>query len=102
MKKCHHCGEPWNELGSPGTHEDCLKCGYALHSCANCRFYDKDALEWCREPMARDEKSNYPDKFNSCTWFVFLDPVEEKFNAEKSKSARMALEQLFKPPPAKK
>lgn len=98
MKKCHKCGEPWNEIGSPGTREDCLKCGSALHACANCRFFDKDALEWCREPMARAEKPHDPEKFTLCTWFVFNDPDEEKFNAEKSKSARMALEELFKTP----
>ncbi len=100
MKRCHHCGEPWNETGSPGSREDCLKCGYALHACANCRFYDKDALEWCREPMARAEKPLDPEKFNSCSWFVFHDEAEERTNAERSKSARMALEQLFKPPPS--
>ncbi len=70
----------------------------ALHACVNCRFYDKDALDWCREPTAGLEKPRNPDTFNSCSWFVFLDPNEERFNAEKSKSARIALEQLFKAP----
>ncbi len=61
------------------------------------------ALEWCREPMARPEKPREPDKFNICSWFVFNDPDEERFNAEKSKSARMALEQLFgSPAPVRK
>lgn len=95
MKKCHHCGEPWREAGSPGSREDCLKCGYALHACGNCRFYDKDALEWCREPMARQEKPFDPVKFNSCSWFLFLDPEEVNSDLEKSKSARIALEKLF-------
>lgn len=101
MKKCHHCGEVWGEHGSPGTREDCLKCGYPLHACANCKFYDAAALEWCREPMARGEKPQDPEKAASCSWFVFLDPEEERLNSEKSKSARIALEELFKPPPRK-
>lgn len=45
--------------------------------------------------MARPEKPRSPEVFNLCTWFVFNDPDEERFDAEKSKSARMALEQLF-------
>ncbi|MDR1518582.1 MAG: hypothetical protein LBU23_00350 [Planctomycetota bacterium] len=95
MRKCHRCGEPWREKGSPGTREDCLKCGAALHVCANCRFYDAPSLEWCREPMARAEKPRVADLYNICTWFVFSDLDEERFDAVKSKSARMALEALF-------
>ena len=102
MKTCHNCGEAWNEKGSPGLREDCLKCGSPLHVCANCRFYDDKAQEWCREPMARHEKPLAPEKISPCSWFVFLDPDEERFNAEKSKSARIAIERLFKPPPDKK
>ncbi|MDR1535995.1 MAG: hypothetical protein LBU64_13030 [Planctomycetota bacterium] len=97
MRKCHRCGEPWREKGIPGTREDCLKCGASLHVCANCRFFDNAALEWCREPMAREEKPLAFDKSNVCDWFVFLDPAEESLNAEKSKSARLALEAMFKP-----
>lgn len=95
MRRCHRCGEPWKESGQPGSREDCLKCGSSLHACANCRFFDAKALEWCGEPMARPEKPREPDKFNICSWFIFRDPDEERFNAEKSKSARMALEELF-------
>ncbi|MCD8138360.1 MAG: hypothetical protein LUE17_01030 [Planctomycetaceae bacterium] len=40
-------------------------------------------------------KPRTPETFNICDWFVFRDPDEERFDAEKSKSARMALEQLF-------
>ena len=98
MKKCHKCGEVWANQGSPGSREDCLKCGSPLHACANCRFYDADALEWCGEPMARAEKPREAGTFNICSWFVFRDPDEERLNAEKSKSARMALDQLFGAP----
>lgn len=100
MRRCHKCGEPWNDKGSPGSREDCLKCGSSLHACANCRFYDAKALEWCLEPMARPEKPREPDLFNICSWFVFRDPDEERFDADKSKSARMALEGLFSSPPS--
>jgi hypothetical protein len=55
------------------------------------------ALEWCHEPMARAEKPRTDDIANVCTWFVFSDPDEERLDAEKSKSARLALEALFKP-----
>lgn len=95
MKRCHKCGEAWSEAGSPGTREDCLRCGSSLHACANCRFFDGKALEWCLEPMARPERPRTVEAYNVCSWFVFRDPDEERFNADKSKSARMALEQLF-------
>lgn len=96
MKRCHECGAPWNEQGQPGSREDCLKCGSPLHACANCRFYDANALEWCNEPMARDEKPSNERSGNVCSWFMFRDPDEDKFNAEKSKSARLELEKLFR------
>ncbi len=98
MKKCHTCGEVWGDKGTPGSREDCLRCGSALHACANCRFYDAKGLEWCREPMARPEKPRLPETFNICSWFVFRDPDEEWFDAEKSKSARLALDRLFSAP----
>ena len=98
MRRCHKCGEPWMDKGTPGSREDCLKCGSSLHACANCRFFDAKALEWCREPMARPEKPREPETFNLCSWFVFNDPDEVRFDAEKSKSARMALEELFSKP----
>ncbi len=97
MKRCHKCGEAWGEKGSPGTREDCLRCGSALHACANCRFYDAKSLDFCREPMTRGERPREPETFNICSWFVFRDP-EELFGEDKSRSARMALEQLFSEP----
>jgi hypothetical protein len=98
MKRCHRCGEPWRDKGSPGRREDCLKCGAALHVCANCRFFDAKALEWCRETQARMDKPLAVDSANVCDWFVFADPDEEHLDAEKSKSARLAIEALFKKP----
>ena len=96
MRACHACGEPWTEKRSPGHREECLRCGAVLHCCANCRFYDKNAAEWCREPAARREKPRDPVAGNICSWFVFGDRDSGVEN--RSAKAKSAIEDLFRPP----
>jgi hypothetical protein len=51
--------------------------------------------------MARTERPREPETFNICSWFVFLDSEDMSLDVDKSKSARMALEQLFSAPAAR-
>lgn len=37
--RCYQCGAPAPE-GIPDRHARCQKCGYHLHCCQNCMFYD--------------------------------------------------------------
>ncbi len=36
---CHHCGYPISNP-NPGPDDRCPNCGWHLHVCANCRFFD--------------------------------------------------------------
>jgi len=36
---CHHCGYPIDNV-EPGPEDRCPNCGWHLHVCANCQFYD--------------------------------------------------------------
>lgn len=95
MQYCHSCGKPWEEKWSPAFGEECMGCRSSLHVCANCRFYDALASEWCREPMARPEKPRDPKAANRCQWFVFADRGTAGKEAGKSARARAELEKLF-------
>lgn len=91
-KECHACGEAWTDKTSPGFRETCLRCGAALHCCRNCRFFDANAAEWCREPMARREcKPNDPEESNRCDFFQFADGAGDDRQGE----AKAGLAALF-------
>src|SRR4051812_17238601 len=66
---CHKCGHK-TLLGAQekiARRDTCLKCGFDLHVCLNCHFYDKNAHRECRESLQEavkdKEKSNFCDLF---------------------------------------
>lgn len=95
MKSCHACGEEWTDKRSPGFREECMKCGDPLHCCANCRFYDAQAYEWCREPQARAEKPRDPQQSNTCDYFVFGETGDHSALSEREQKAKEGLAALF-------
>ncbi len=93
MKRCHGCGQEWADKRSPGFREECVKCGTPLHCCANCRFYEATAREWCREPQARAEKPRDPQAGSTCEYFLFGDRGEGP--TERERQAKAGLAALF-------
>lgn len=93
MKACHACGEPREEKEQPGFRETCLRCDATLHCCANCRFYDAHAHEWCREPLARPHKPRDPESANTCDCFLFRDGQAD--GKDRENAARAGLAALF-------
>ena len=95
MKVCHKCGAEWLEDFKPGFNETCERCGYDMHVCLNCRFYDITMYNHCGEPMA--ERVSTRDENNYCPFFDFKVITEEEF-AAKSKdqsSSKDAFNNLF-------
>ena len=71
--------------------DDCEKCGYDLHACLNCRFYEANSYNECKEPQA--EKVQDKDRANFCTYF---EPGDGNNNGDKSSDLLSAAEALFK------
>ncbi|MFW5799449.1 MAG: hypothetical protein ACOCV8_01435 [Spirochaetota bacterium] len=90
MKLCHNCGAEWTEDYKPGYSATCENCGYELHCCKNCRFYDTSRYNNCAEPMA-DRVSDHEMK-NFCTYFEFIDSQR---NIDKPKKSRSDFDKLF-------
>ena len=63
--KCFSCGEV-HSLERVGFRQECL-CGEDLHVCLNCKFYDPQSYNECREPSA--DRIQTKDRSNLCEFF---------------------------------
>ncbi|MCK4856422.1 MAG: hypothetical protein KAT58_00475 [candidate division Zixibacteria bacterium] len=64
----------------------CPECDAPLKCCYNCRFYDREAHQKCREPQA--EWVRYKEKANFCSYFVPRLVEEKKRIIEKPQPKR--------------
>ena len=89
---CSHCQKPVE--GKVGFRDKCLHCHADLHICLNCRFYDPQAYNKCKESSADRVKAK--DRNNYCEYFeLFLsdakkqntDPVKQREDMLKSAHA---------------
>lgn len=76
-----------------GRKERCPFCDNDLRCCLNCRFYDKQVYNQCRESQA--ERVLDKDRSNFCEYFVFREAGSEPV-PEGKQTARDKLETLFK------
>ena len=60
---CVHCGHPWEAKTSPGCRETCPECQAFLHSCLNCRLYNR-ATDRCSSVTA--ECTGDREHYNYC------------------------------------
>lgn len=76
-----------------GRRDSCPHCAADLHVCKNCRLYDPNIHNMCREPEANFIRDR--EVANFCAHFDFADrdaaPLQE--NVDKAKAR---LEDLFK------
>ena len=91
MKQCWRCGNKWQDKRTPGMRDECEECFNPWHSCRNCRFYDGNASQWCREPMAREEKPRDVEAGNSCSYLLLSDEGEEDGSSVGAKEDLAAL-----------
>jgi hypothetical protein len=72
----------------------CPKCGFELHSCKQCSFFDTAARFECTQPItARIPKK---DVQNHCNFFSPRTTVERETSSSRPLDARQAFENLFR------
>ncbi len=91
--QCYNCNTQIDIERKPHRQETCPKCMAYLHCCRNCRFYDPNAHNQCREPQAEWVKDK--EMANFCDFF---EPASEISSTDASKrdEARKKLNELFK------
>jgi hypothetical protein len=94
VSRCAQCGTVLPGMPPGGL---CPKCGFELHSCKQCAFFDPGKRFECMQPVTkRIEKK---DARNDCTFYELRVAREKETStpaAQKPTDARQAFENLFK------
>ncbi len=72
----------------------CPKCGFELHSCKQCAFFDTAARFECTQPITT--RIPRKDIKNQCSYFSLRTTVERETSSSKPLDARQAFENLFR------
>lgn len=93
MPKCVFCGAEVELVDrKAGRLDECPSCKRDIHSCMQCRFYDRSYHNQCRENQARMVSDK--EKSNFCEFFEFgRDALAEKNAAD---GAKKKLEEIFR------
>ncbi len=93
VSRCAQCGTVLNALTEIGN---CPKCGFELHSCKQCTYFDPSSRFECGQPIA--ERVPRKDVRNDCTFYSIRVMVEKETSASAGRvdDARKAFENLFK------
>lgn len=93
---CAFCGHKVPLEGKVMKRDVCPHCSRDLRCCKQCKFYDRNAYNDCKEVMA--ERVVDKERANFCEYFVPRGTAVSVTNRETD--ARAALEALFKKKPA--
>lgn len=93
---CFNCKTQIELLDGPISRgETCSKCGADVKVCYNCKFYDPNSYNECREPTAErvldKNRRNYCDNFSPST-----DPFSSSQKIVSKQDALKKLNDLFK------
>jgi len=94
VSRCAQCG---TLLPSGTTTGQCPKCGFALHSCRQCTYFDTSSRFECTQPIP--ERIARKDELNQCSFYTMRVRVEKETStpiAATPQDARQAFEKLFK------
>jgi len=95
VSRCSQCG---TVLASTGEIPDkCPKCGFELHSCKQCMYFDPSSRFECMQAVP--ERISRKDVKNECTFYAIRVTTEKETTtpaAAKPASARQAFDKLFK------
>lgn len=95
IRLCHKCKATISPVQRIGRRETCLACGYDLHCCRNCAFYDPTFHNQCTETQAERQVEKQAGNF--CEYFSFLlQAADANAPAPPGADARARLEALFK------
>jgi hypothetical protein len=95
VSRCGQCGAVLTSLNDPVG--QCPKCGFELHSCKQCTYFDPAARFECTQKIP--ERISRKDQLNSCTYYSISVRVEKQTSTPASArpaDARQAFENLFK------
>ena len=72
----------------------CPRCGFELHSCKQCSYFDTSSRFECTRPIR--QRIAKKDARNDCTFYALRVTVERETSTSKPMDARQAFEDLFK------
>jgi predicted RNA-binding Zn-ribbon protein involved in translation (DUF1610 family) len=94
VSRCTQCGTVLQGMTTTGQ---CPKCGFELHSCKQCMYFDPGARFECMQPIK--ERIAKKDLRNECTFYEIRVTREKETSTPatlKPSSARAAFDNLFK------
>jgi len=94
VSRCSQCGTLLQSIAEPVG--QCPKCGFELHSCKQCSFFDPSSRFECTQPIP--ERIPRKDARNECTFYAIRVTREKETSAGAGRvtDARAAFENLFK------
>jgi hypothetical protein len=95
VSRCAQCGTLLPAGIEPTS--KCPKCGFELHSCRQCTYFDTASRFECTQPIR--ERIARKDERNQCTFYSMRVGVEKETStptAARPTDARQAFENLFK------
>lgn len=95
VSRCAQCGTLLPVGSEPSG--QCPKCGFELHSCRQCTYFDTSSRFECMQPIP--ERIPRKDERNHCSFYSMRVRVEKETStpaALKPQDARQAFERLFK------
>jgi len=95
VSRCAQCGAVLQSLTS--ANGQCPKCGFELHSCKQCSYFDPSSRFECMQPIP--ERIPRKDVRNECTFYEIRVTMEKETSTPASlrpMDARQAFENLFK------
>jgi hypothetical protein len=92
--KCVFCHAVLDPPAQVDRNDTCPQCGKVLHCCKQCRSYDPNAFNQCREVSA--QRIIDKERANLCEHFALRGSPQAPGRMDKVKQAKKALEALFK------
>lgn len=94
VSRCSQCGTVLQAFTEPVG--QCPKCGFELHSCKQCSFFDPSSRFECTQPIP--ERIARKDARNECGFYSIRVTMEKETStpAARVDDARKAFENLFK------
>lgn len=94
VSRCSQCGTVLQAFTEPIG--QCPKCGFELHSCKQCTYFDPSSRFECAQPIS--ERVPRKDARNECSLYSIRVTMEKETSTSAGRvdDARKAFENLFK------
>jgi hypothetical protein len=95
VSRCSQCGTLLQGLADPSR--QCPRCGFELHSCKQCTYFDPSSRFECSQKIA--ERIPRKDQRNQCSFYDMRVMIEKETSTSgpvRPDDARRAFENLFK------